>query len=436
MLAYTLDTITQLAPDALHLVLGHHADQLRTAVENDTASWPQKIPIHWHSQEERHGTAHAVACVLPKLEPDLPVLVLYADMPLLTAACCATVLGRLADAELVFLTSVLENPHGYGRVLRDDDGRVLRIVEEADASTAEKAILEVNVGVVAARAGELQQLIRRVRNDNRQSEYYLTDCIGIAVASGHRVASCQIENAEEARGVNTLAELEHVEHWIYQDRAAALRKSGVRLRDSNNLYIRGNVEAGENVCVDVGVIFVGEVKLGNDVEIGPYCYLKDVTLEDGTQVKAFSHLDALQCGKGCVLGPYARIRPETVLGEAAKVGNFVEIKNSRIGGSSKVGHLSYIGDSTVGKEVNIGAGTITCNYDGKSKHQTVIEDDVFVGSNTQIIAPVHIGKSATIGAGSVITHNVEKEQLTISRSKQHTVRSWKRPRPVSAKTKD
>ena len=428
MLAYTLDTIAQLAPDSVHLVIGHQADRVRAAVENDNANWCEKMPIHWHTQNENRGTAHAVACALPKIEADLSVLVLYADMPLLSAATCASVLAEIAHADLAFLTATLDNPHGYGRVVRDDAGKVRHVVEEADAKAAEKAISEVNVGVAAAQAGKLQEWIREIDNDNQQSEYYLTDCIGLAVANGHRVVTCQPENAEEAHGINTLEELETAEHRVYQSRTAALRKSGVRLRDSNNLYIRGEVEAGKNTCIDVGVIFAGKVQLGDNVEIGPYCYLKDVSLGDGTQVKAFSHLDTLQCGERCVLGPYARIRPETVLAKTARIGNFVEIKNSKIGEGTKIGHLSYVGDSTTGKDVNIGAGTITCNYDGKSKHRTTIEDDVFIGANTEIIAPVRIGKSATIGAGSTITRDAEKKQLTLSRSKQHLVPGWKRPR--------
>ncbi len=428
MLAYTLDTIAQLTPDSVHLVIGHQADRVREAVENDNANWCEKMPIHWHIQDEKRGTAHAVACALPEIATDLPVLVLYADMPLLSAATCASVLDEIPHADLAFLTAALDNPHGYGRVVRNDTGQVRRIVEEADAEVAEKAISEVNVGVMAAQAGKLQEWIRGIGNDNQQSEYYLTDCIGLAVANGHRVATCQLENTNEAHGVNTLEELETTEHRIYQNRSAALRKSGVRLRDSNNLYIRGEVKAGKNACIDVGVIFAGKVQLGNNVEIGPYCYLKDVSLGDGTQVKAFSHLDTMQCGERCVLGPYARIRPETVLANTAKVGNFVEIKNSKIGEATKVGHLSYVGDSTTGKDVNIGAGTVTCNYDGKSKHRTTIEDDVFIGSNTEIIAPVRIGKGATIGAGSTITRDAEEKQLTLSRSKQHTVPGWKRPR--------
>ncbi len=378
-------------------------------------------------QAEQHGTGHAVKQALPRLSDDSVTLVLYGDVPLTHVRTLQPLVTAAGAGKLGLLTINLAQPDGYGRIVRDADGRVRRIVEHKDASPAERAIHEVNTGILAVATRYLRRWIEELKNDNAQGEYYLTDIIALAVRDGVEVDTYQPGFEWEVLGVNSKAQLAQLERIHQGEIAQALLEAGVTLMDPARVDVRGTLSCGRDVVIDVNCVFEGNVKLGDGVQVGANCVLRNVQVAAATRIDAFTLIDDAEIGEANRLGPFSRIRPGTTLARDVHVGNFVEIKNSQIGDGSKVNHLSYIGDATVGKRVNIGAGTITCNYDGAHKHRTVIEDDVFVGSDTQLVAPVTVGQGATLGAGTTLTQNAPAGELTLSRTKQFTVDGWKRP---------
>lgn len=421
LLQHVLDTARALEPDRIHVVYGQGGAALRSRFEGQDILW-------WH-QRDRLGTAHALTQALPNIPPESRVLVLYGDVPLIRPQTLSALTQALIDGvALAVLTVYLDDPCGYGRVLRDPTGAVCRIVEHRDATAQERQVHEVNTGVLCARAGDFALWLSQIGNENSQGEYYLTDCIALAAAGEAAAAAVRCEDPMEVTGINDRIQLAAVER-AYQARLAhTLMEAGVTLLDPQRIDIRGSLKAGRDITIDVNVVFEGEVELEDEVVIGPGCLVKDAVIRHGTRIQAYSVIEGADIGGHTRIGPFSRIRPGTHLHSGVHVGNFVEVKNAEVGAGSKANHLSYIGDSQVGAGVNLGAGTITCNYDGANKHRTVIEDDVFVGSSTQIVAPVTVGSGATIGAGSTITHDVPAEKLTLSRARQITVEGWRRPR--------
>ena len=419
LLDHVLATARALKPARLCVVYGYGGDALPKAVQGND--------IVWALQARQLGTGHALQQALPHLDARGVTLVLYGDVPLTRQDTLQRLLQQAGSDSMAVLTVALSDPAGYGRIVRDTDGRVARIVEQKDASDAEKRINEVNTGIIAAPTARLARWLAGLSNDNAQGEYYLTDTIAMAVAEGMPVATSHPHHEWEVLGVNSklqLAELERVYQRNYAEKLAGL---GATIMDPARLDVRGDLVCGQDVIIDVNCVFEGSVTLGSQVKIGANCVLKNVSVAEGTQIQPFSHIEEAQIGANCRIGPFARIRPGTALASDAHVGNFVEIKNSQIGSGSKVNHLSYVGDATVGSKVNVGAGTITCNYDGANKHRTVIEDEVFIGSDTQLVAPVTVGRGATIGAGSTITRDAPAGELTLSRMKQLTITGWQRP---------
>jgi len=385
--------------------------------------------ISWTRQEPQLGTGHAVAQALPVLAGEGQILVLYGDVPLTKASTLKRLLHAGKDG-LAILTVELADPTGYGRIVRDADGKVLCIVEEKDATSAERAIREVNTGIMAIPSDRLADWLSLLSNQNTQGEYYLTDIVALAVSEGASVRTAQPDADWEALGVNSKVQLARLERVHQRNLAAAMLVGGVRLADPERIDVRGEVNFGRDVFIDVGCVFEGQVDLGDAVEIGPYCVLKNVKVGAGTRVAAFCHFEEALIGADGVLGPYARLRPGTELGPEVHIGNFVEVKKSRIAARSKANHLAYIGDAEIGERVNVGAGTITCNYDGANKFTTIIEDDVFIGSDTQLVAPVTVGRGATLGAGTTLTKNAPAGALTLSRARQTTLTAWVRPQKV------
>jgi len=420
LLAHVLAAARALSPRRLCVVVGHGGSVVRERLAAEAVSWVEQSP--------QLGTGHAVQQALPALEPGGTVLVLYGDVPLISSATLAGLAEAAAGGRLALLTQVLEDPTGYGRIVKDAGGAVQRIVEEKDADGAERAIREVNTGILAASRERLETWLSRLRNDNAQGEYYLTDIVAAAVADGVPVAVRHPSAAYECLGVNSKAELAALERQYQMDHAKRLLEAGVTLADPARLDVRGELECGRDVFIDVNCIFEGRVVLGDGVRLGASCILRDATVGAGTQIKPFTIVEEAAIGANARIGPFARIRPGTDLAADVHVGNFVEVKASRLGRGSKANHLAYVGDSTVGSDVNIGAGTITCNYDGAAKHRTVIEDDVHIGSDVQLIAPVTVGRGATIAAGATITDDVPPGGLTLTQKKQVTRPDWKRPR--------
>ena len=415
-----INTACQLTDTRVHLVYGHGGEAVRSALPS--------LPVEWVEQAQQLGTGHAVQQAMANIGRDGIVLVLYGDVPLITDTTLKNLLQYVSDNSMGLLTVELDDPGGYGRIVRDQDGRVVRIVEHKDASEQERGIREINTGILAVRAEQLHDWLDRLDNRNASGEYYLTDIIEMAVTSGILVEAVQANEVIEVMGINDKRQLENMERALQKKIAERLMLEGVTLRDASRLDVRGTLKAGRDVIIDVNVILEGDNSLGDRVSIGPNVVITDSVIGNDVVIKAHSVIENASIGAGAVIGPFARIRPESVLQDNAHIGNFVEIKKSTIGSGSKINHLSYIGDATVGRDVNIGAGTITCNYDGANKHQTIIGDDVFVGSDTQFIAPVSVGNGATIGAGSTITRDVPETKLTLSRSKQVTVDNWIRPR--------
>ncbi|WP_374379833.1 bifunctional UDP-N-acetylglucosamine diphosphorylase/glucosamine-1-phosphate N-acetyltransferase GlmU [Pseudomonas fluvialis] len=418
MLGHVIDTARALAPRKIHVVIGHGAEQVRQRLAAED--------IHFVLQAEQLGTGHAVAQAMPQVDAD-KVLILYGDVPLTRVETLAALLQQVNEQQLGLLTVQLADPSGYGRIIRDAAGEVQAIVEHKDASEAQRAIREGNTGILAVPGKRLGEWLGRLSNSNAQGEYYLTDVIAMAVADGLRVATETAAEEMEVLGANDRLQLAQLERY-YQWRAARqLMAQGVTLRDPARFDVRGEVQAGRDVLIDVNVILEGKVLIEDGVQIGANCVIKDSILRRGAQVKANSHLDGAELGEGADCGPFARLRPGSRLGAGAHVGNFVELKNAVLGAGAKAGHLSYLGDAEVGARSNIGAGTITCNYDGANKHRTVMGEDVFIGSNTALVAPISLGDGATTGAGSVVTSDVPEQGLAVARARQRVIESWKRP---------
>ena len=418
LLEHVVRTALELQPAAIHVVVGHGSGQVREALS--------AYELNWVTQEQQLGTGHAVMQALPDVSPDSLVLVLYGDVPLTSRETLQALVGQAGESPAL-LTAVLADPAGYGRILRDENGALQGVVEDRDASRDQLEISEINTGVLAAPARDLQAYLPRVDNDNGQGEYYLPDVLKLAVLEGKQVATSQAGSELEILGVNDRVQLNQVEREYQRRQAEQLMRQGVSVADAGRLDIRGEVVCGEDVSIDVNVVFEGSVTLGNGVSIGPNCVLRDITVGDGACIHAMSHLQEASVGNDCNVGPYARLRPGTVLANGARVGNFVETKKANIGAGSKVNHLTYIGDCEMGDGVNIGAGTITCNYDGINKHTTTIGDGVFVGSNSTLVAPVTIADGGFVGAGSTITRGVEQNELAVGRPRQRNIAGWQRP---------
>ncbi len=420
MIKHVLDTAMVLQPAGVHVVFNPGAPEVRDACDG--------YGIEWAEQARQLGTGHAVQQAMPDIPVIAAVLILYADTPLLEPE----VLQQLIDAPcngLKVLTMKLDDPTGYGRIVRDEKNQVASIVEQRDANAQQLRIDEVNSGIIMANASALRSCLQELASDNAQNEYYLTDVFSIATSQGIPTAAVVAPEPEDLAGANDRIQLAALERRYCMKKSEQLMKNGVQLADPERVDVRGQLDTGSDVFIDINVIFEGNNLLGDNVQIGPGCILRNCQLAAGTRVHAYSILENMRSTGACDIGPFARIRPGTVMASGSKVGNFVEIKNTTLGENSKASHLSYLGDSTIGDRVNIGAGTITCNYDGIKKHKTIIEDDVFIGSDTQLIAPVTIGAGADIGAGSTINRNAPAGQLTLSRARQTTVPGWKRPVP-------
>ncbi len=424
LLKHVISTAQQLNPERIVVVYGHSGEQVKAAFPDPSLIWVEQV--------EQRGTGHAVEQALPALQGLDLVLVLYGDVPLIGHTTLVDLIAAATDSPLALLTVKLADPTGYGRIVRDGSGRVLRIVEQKDASIDELAIRETNTGIMAVAAAELQRWIGRLENNNAQSEFYLTDIVAMAVADGIEVKSVQSEDGHETQGVNDRLQLAQLERHYQQLQAAELMRQGVGLQDPARFDLRGRLQVGQDVEIDINVIIEGEVILGDGVRVGANTVIRNSTIHAGTLILENCVIEDAAVGQGCRIGPFARIRPGTELAAEVHIGNYVEIKNSQISSGSKVNHLSYIGDCDVGSLVNIGAGTITCNYDGANKHRTVIGDNAFIGSDTQLVAPVTVASGSTIGAGSTITKDTPADMLTVSRSKQISIEGWQRP---SKKTK-
>lgn len=418
LLQHVVDTASRLQPKAIHVVVGHGGDAVQSALS--------AYPLQWVEQAERLGTGHAVLQAMPAVDPESTVLVLYGDVPLIEEDSLRALVVRAAIGPAL-LTARLADPAGYGRVLRDGDGAIQCVVEDKDASDEQRAVDEINTGVLAAPASALNSYLPRVGNENQQGEYYLPDILSLAVAEGVPVASVEAGAEMDVQGVNDRVQLNTVEREYQQRRARALLTAGTNVADIARIDIRGTLECGVDVSIDVGVVFEGKVTLADKVSIGPNCVLKNVSVGLGAVVHAMSHLEDCRLGEGCSVGPFARLRTGTDLADGARIGNFVETKKASIGAGSKVNHLSYVGDCEMGSEVNIGAGTITCNYDGVNKHQTVIGSGSFVGSNSTLVAPVEIAEHGFVAAGSAITKPIGKDELAVGRGKQRNIGGWIRP---------
>lgn len=420
MLGHVLAAAREAGVERPHLVLGHGAETVRDWLSTQPGTLPD-IAL----QTEQRGTAHAVLQAIPAIPDTALVVVLYGDVPLVPAATIRAVLDA-AGKGLALLTVTLDDPRGYGRILRDAGQRVTGIVEESDATAAQRAIREVNTGILAAPARRLKRWLSKVGSDNAKREFYLTDVIGLAAKDGVDIVTVTAAAVADVEGVNDPAQLARAERVFQRRQVEGLQRDGLYLADPARFDLRGTLRHGRDVSIDVGVICEGVVTLGEGVTIGPYCLLRDVTLGAGTRVRAYSHLDSTTAGADCVIGPYARLRPGAQLADRVHIGNFVEIKQTALGDDSKAGHLAYVGDATVGARVNIGAGVITCNYDGVDKHRTVIGDDAFVGTDSQLVAPVTIGRGAYIAAGSTIARDAPDDALTINRAReQKSFPGWK-----------
>jgi len=418
MLMHLLDTAISLRPEQIHVVVGSGAEQVMEACDGYRVNWVQ--------QPERRGTGHAVMAAMPGIPDEVAVLVLLGDHPLIPMELLAKLVAE-ENLPLAMLTIELDDPTGYGRILRDPGGNIIGVVEHHDAEPHQHKIREVNTGIIMADSTRLRKWLDRLDCNNSKQEYYLPDIFTMARTESGEVRGFVAPDSRDLQGANDRFQLAQLEKRYRQRRTAELLRAGVQLIDPERVDIRGNVRAGADVSVDINVVLNGEISLGDGVQIGPGCVLTDCDLAPGTRVHPFSVLEGVTTTGACDIGPFARLRPGTVLAEGCRVGNFVEAKNTRLGEGSKASHLSYLGDSIIGNHVNIGAGTITCNYDGANKYQTIIEDDAFIGSDTQLVAPVTVGRGATIGAGSTVTKNAPAGALTVSRARQTTIADWKRP---------
>jgi len=418
LLSHVIDTARQLSPSRCCVIYGHGGDAVPTRLASDD--------LHFVLQEPQLGTGHAVMQAAPVLNDDEPTLVLYGDVPLTSIGTLKSLAATAGKDKLAVLTIELDDPTGYGRIVREQQ-RIVRIVEQKDADDNERKIREVNTGILVAPTRKLKEWLSRLSNDNAQREYYLTDIIAQAVNDGIPVESSQPSHAWETLGVNSKVQLAQLERIFQNNLANELLEQGVTLADPMRLDVRGRLRCGREVTIDVNCVFEGEVELGDGVQIGANCMIRNARIAAGTHIKPFTHIEDASIGSASQIGPYARLRPGTVLADDVHIGNFVEVKNSQFGAHSKANHLAYVGDASVGQRVNIGAGTITCNYDGANKHRTVIEDDAFIGSDTQLVAPVTVGRGATLGSGTTLTKDAPADSLTVSRAKQTSITGWQRP---------
>ncbi|MGM0450137.1 MAG: bifunctional UDP-N-acetylglucosamine diphosphorylase/glucosamine-1-phosphate N-acetyltransferase GlmU [Pseudomonadota bacterium] len=416
LLHHVLDSARHLNPDGLHVVIGHGADRVC-----DTTP---ATDIQWVIQKEQLGTGHAVAQALPGIPDSARVLVLYGDVPLTSADTLSRLSEVISSQSLGLLTVNLPDPSGYGRILRNKQGSVTGIVEQKDATPEQLSVTEVNTGLLGAPAERLKQWLPALSSNNAQGEYYLTDIIALARSEGLGIEVSQPEEPEEVQGVNNRVQLAVLERWYQRRQAEALMLAGASLADPARVDIRGRAETGQDVEIDVNVVMEGEVVIGDRVHIGPNVLLRNCRIGSDVRIEANSVIDGARVDQGALIGPFARLRPEALVGCDARVGNFVEIKKSSIGVGSKVNHLSYVGDSTLGASVNVGAGTITCNYDGTSKHHTTVRDGAFIGSNTSLVAPVTLGERSLVGAGSTITRDVGDRELAVARGRQRNIADW------------
>jgi bifunctional UDP-N-acetylglucosamine pyrophosphorylase/glucosamine-1-phosphate N-acetyltransferase len=418
LLGYVIDASMSFNPNQLIVVYGYGGDQVQKTFSSQH--------IQWVEQKEQLGTGHAVMQTISLMKEEGSTLILYGDVPLIDQTTIQRLIQK-GQKNLAVLTFTKEDPKGYGRIIRKE-GRIQKIVEEKDCDTAQKNIKEINTGIMCAPNHLLKNWIQRLTNQNAQKEYYLTDIVGLSIEDNIEVFSESADNEVSITGINSKFELATMERNYQLMTAKKLMDEGVTIMDPSRIDIRGEVIAGQDVTIDVGCIFEGKVVLGNHVKVAAYSHIKDSVIGDHTLIEPYSHIVESEVGKHCRVGPFARLRPGTKLQHHVHIGNFVEIKNSKVNDETNINHLSYIGDSFVGKSVNIGAGTITCNYDGANKHPTTIEDDVFIGSNSALVAPVKIGKGATIAAGSTITKDAPPGELTVSRSKQTSIAGWTKPK--------
>jgi bifunctional UDP-N-acetylglucosamine pyrophosphorylase/glucosamine-1-phosphate N-acetyltransferase len=419
ILGHVIDTVSTLAPDTIYVVYGHQGETLKQAFAD--------APVEWVHQAEQKGTAHAVEQVLPLLNDDSVTIILSGDVPLVSIATLQALHANLPAAGVCLLVANVNDPTGLGRIIRNDKGQITAIIEDKDATAEQRQIHEIYSGIMAIHTGQLRRWLKHVDDNNAQKEFYLTTIPLLALKDQCPVTSVAAANEMEILGVNTKTQLALLERRFQFQQAEKLMNAGVTILDPYRFDLRGNLQAGRDVVIDVNVIVEGQVTLGNRVTIGPNCVLRNVAIGDDVTIKENSILEDSLVDKHCVIGPFSRLRPETHLAEGAHIGNFVEVKKSLIGSGSKINHLTYIGDATIGQKVNVGAGTITCNYDGVNKHKTTISDNAFIGSNTSLVAPISIGENATIAAGSTITKDAPANTLTISRAKQATVPGWQRP---------
>ncbi|MBO4789676.1 MAG: bifunctional UDP-N-acetylglucosamine diphosphorylase/glucosamine-1-phosphate N-acetyltransferase GlmU [Oxalobacter sp.] len=418
MLSHVLDAARALQPKKIIVVYGHGGELVK---ERMVAS-----DVVFAKQEKQLGTGHAVLQAVPELDETVPTLVLYGDCPLIGKGSLERLAVTAGTEKLGVLTVELNNPTGYGRIIREA-GKIVRFVEQKDGNASELAIKEVNTGIVCAPTAPLKRWLSTLTNNNAQGEYYLTEIIDKALADGVEVVSAQPDSVMEAMGVNSKPQLAELERLYQRQIADKLLASGVTLADPARIDVRGKLVCGRDVFIDVNCVFEGDVELGDGVIVSPNCIIRNTKVGAGAEIRGFCHLEGAQIGNGSLIGPYARLRPGADLGEEVHIGNFVEVKNSRIASQSKANHLAYVGDSSVGERVNIGAGAITCNYDGANKHRTVIEDDVFIGTNCELVAPVKVGAGATVGAGTTLTRDAPAGALVVSRVKQTAISGWKRP---------
>jgi bifunctional UDP-N-acetylglucosamine pyrophosphorylase/glucosamine-1-phosphate N-acetyltransferase len=424
LLSHVIDTARSLAPNKLCVIYGHGGAAVPEMLKQQAKTG--EVPVETALQEPQLGTGHAVMQAVPQLDVSVPTLILYGDVPLTTADSLRRLVEAAGSDKLAILTVVQENPFGLGRIIREN-GEIVRIVEEKDASAEQRAIREINSGIIVAPTKHLKAWLAALENKNAQGEYYLTDIVAKAVADGVRVVSSHPSAEWEVAGVNSKVQLAELERRHQLNLANALLEKGVTLMDPSRIDIRGELVCGRDVTIDVGCVFEGRVELADGVHVGAHNVLVNAAIAAGVTIKPFCHIEDAVVGAASIIGPYARLRPGTVLAEDVHIGNFVEIKNSQVAAHSKANHLAYVGDATVGSRVNIGAGTITCNYDGANKFRTVIEDDAFIGSDSQLIAPVTVGKGATLGAGTTLSKDAPAGKLTVSRPRQVTIDNWVRP---------
>jgi len=419
LLEHVHHTASMLETRGIHVVYGYGGDQLVEELSH--------LAVDWVEQNEQLGTGHAVKQALPNIPDKDLVLVLYGDVPLITVDTLTELIEAAGKSKFSLLTSLVDEPGGYGRIVRDDNNEVVRIVEEKEATNDEKKICEINTGMMVVNGKALKKWVEKLESDNVQNEYYLTDVIDMAVKEGLKINTVQPHSEVEIRGVNDRAQLSEMERYYQLIQAHQLMRRGITIMDPGRFDLRGDLEIDSDCYIDINVILEGQLKIGSGVRIGANCIIKDTVIDDDVEILPNSIIENSVIGKACRIGPFARIRPESVLNEKVHIGNFVEIKKSIIGNRSKINHLSYIGDSEIGTGTNIGAGTITCNYDGANKHKTIIGDNVFVGSDVQLVAPVSVSSGATIAAGTTITRDVAENELAISRTPQKSMSDWKRP---------